>query len=142
LFIQNPIKGDEKMSKINTWFNKIDQLFLLSPSFYTILSGALIGAAINLLTGLIFEKEMSIGVILAILLLFISSASFIRISLILEDLRNEAALKEGIIHPKDFICSKIQDTRGKLWTLLVLALACVTFSIIILYYTVTVVNGG
>jgi len=45
------------MSKTNTWFNKIDRLFLLSPSFYTILSGALIGAAINLLTGLIFTKK-------------------------------------------------------------------------------------
>jgi len=52
------------MSRANTWFNKMDRLFLLSPSFYTILSGALIGASINLLTGLIFTKEaLSIYVI-------------------------------------------------------------------------------
>lgn len=66
------------MSRANTWFNKMDRLFLLSPSFYTILSGALIGASINLLTGLIFTKEAC------------SSGLLVYIGLILEDLHNKA----------------------------------------------------
>jgi len=79
------------MSRANTWFNKMDRLFLLSPSFYTILSGALIGASINLLTGLIFTKEaLSIYVILVIILLLCSSGLLVYIGLILEDLHNKA----------------------------------------------------
>ena len=79
------------MSRANTWFNKMDRLFLLSPSFYTILSGALIGASINLLTGLIFKKEaLSIYVILVIIFLLCSSGLLVYIGLILEDLHNKA----------------------------------------------------
>lgn len=79
------------MDAINRWFNKLEALFFLSPSFYTILSGALIGAAINLLTGLIFTKEMlSKSVIFAILFLFASAGLLVYIGLILEDLNGKA----------------------------------------------------
>jgi hypothetical protein len=79
------------MNKINTWFNKIDPLFLLSPSFYTIVSGALIGAAINLLTGLIFTKKTSSMYIgLVIIFLLGSSGLLAYLGLILEDLRSKA----------------------------------------------------
>ena len=92
------------MSKTNTWFNKIDQLFLLSPSFYTILSGALIGAAINLLTGLIFTKEASsMYMRMVIIFLLCSSGLLAYMGLILEDLRSKAgkdtdSLRRMVLH--------------------------------------------
>ena len=117
-----------KMNKINTWFNKIDRMFLLSPSFYTILSGALIGAAINLLTGLIFAKEMlSINVILPILFLLASSGLFVYISLILEHLRPKAK-------DVDYLLNMIQDHRKKLWISAFVGFACVIISMICLIF--------
>jgi len=114
------------MSKINTWFNKIDKLFLLSPSFYTILSGALIGAAINLLTGLIFTKEMlSVGVILSILFLLASSGLFVYISVTIQHLHSKAK-------DIDYLLGMIRDRRRKLWTSAFVGFACVIISIIFL----------
>ncbi|MDD2665427.1 MAG: hypothetical protein PHD13_01405 [Methanocellales archaeon] len=92
------------MRHINAWFNKMDQLFLLSPSFYIILSGALIGASINLLTGLIFTKEVSsIYVKLVITFLLGSSGLLAYIGLILEDLRSKVgedtdSLRRMVLH--------------------------------------------
>ena len=93
------------MIKINTWFNKIDQLFLLSPSFFIILSGALIGAAINLLTGLIFTKEASSIYIIGLVIIFMigSSGLLAYMGLILEDLRSKAgkdtdSLRRMVLH--------------------------------------------
>ena len=118
------------MSNINPWFDKIDQLFLLSPSFYTILSGALIGAAINLLTGLIFTKRMlSVSMILSILLLFVSSGLFVHISLIIEPLHSKAK-------DIDYLLGMIRnrDHRRKLWTSAFVGSACVIISIIFLIF--------
>lgn len=116
------------MSNINTWFDKIDQLFLLSPSFYTILSGALIGAAINLLVGLIFKKEMlSVSVILSVLFLLASSVLFVYISLIIEHLHSKA-------RDIDYLLDMIRDRRRKLWTLAFVGSACVIISIIFLIF--------
>jgi hypothetical protein len=117
------------MSKIDTWFNKIDQLFLLSPSFYTIFSGALIGAAINLLTAVIFSKEILVDqkiiIFLAILFLLASSVLFVYISLALEQLRSEA-------RDIRYLLDMLFDQRRKLWTSAFVGFACVIIGIIIL----------
>ena len=119
------------MGKTDTWFNKIDQLFLLSPSFYTILSGALIAAAINLLTGFIFTKEMlSAGVIVSILFLLASSGLFIHISLIIEHLHSKAK-------DIDYLLDMIRDRRRKLWTSAFVGFACVIISIIFLIFAMS-----
>lgn len=116
------------MSKTNTWFNRIDQLFLFSPSFYAILSGALIGAAINLLTGLIFAKEiLSVNLILSILFLLASSGLFVYISLILEHLRPKAK-------DVDYLLDMIQDRRKKLWTSAFIGFSCVIISMVCLVF--------
>ena len=72
---------------MDRWF------FSHSPSLYAILSGALIGVGINLLTGLLFAQEGVINepyVILAIAFFLLSSGLFAYISLVLEGLRDEA----------------------------------------------------
>lgn len=119
------------MSKIDTWFNKIDHLFLLSPSFYTIFSGALIGAAINLLTGVIFSKEtlvdQKIIIFLAILFLLASSVLFVYISLALEQLRSEA-------RDIRYLLNMIYDQRRKLWMSAFVGFGCVIIGITLLCY--------
>lgn len=123
------------MSKINTWLNKIDQLFLLSPSFYTILSGALIGAAINLLTGLIFAKgASSIYLILVIIFLLGSSVLLVYISLILEDLRSKAgedtaSLRRMILH-----------RRIKLYPIVFAGFTCLLFGVCFLISILYCIN--
>jgi hypothetical protein len=92
------------MSNKDGWLEKMDRLFLLSPTFYAILSGALIGTAVNLLTGLIFTEEVSsIHVILMIVFLLCSSGLLAYIGIVLEGLRGEAkgnteALKRKILN--------------------------------------------
>lgn len=118
------------MNKTNILFNKIDQLFLLSPSFYTIISGALIAASINLLTGLIFTKEMlSVSVILSILFLLASSGIFVYISLIIEHLQSEAK-------DIDYLLDMIGDRRRKLWTSAFMGFACIIISVILLIFAI------
>jgi len=117
----------------NTLFNKIDKIFLLSPSFYTIISGALIGAAINFLTSLIFMKKSLIGqkaLILSIFFLLLSSGLFVYISLILEGLRNKAK-------DIDFLLGMICNRQKKLWISTFAGLACIIISLIFLHYTIT-----
>jgi len=115
------------MSKRNRWFNKIDQLFLLSPSFYAILSGALIGTAINLLTGLIFtEKASSIYVVLVIIFLLCSSGLLAYIGVILEDLRSEA---KG---DTDTLRRKVLHRRTKVYPIICTGFTCLIVGICLL----------
>lgn len=73
------------LDRVEVWF------FSIPPSFYAIISGALIGAVINLLIGLIFAQEVTdVTILLTIsFLLLSSSACFCIISTILEQLRAE-----------------------------------------------------
>lgn len=69
----------------------MNKLFLLSPSFYIILAGAWIGAAINFFTTIVFErKPFTNQIILVIGSLLVSSAAFVCIGLTLEELRVKA----------------------------------------------------
>jgi len=112
------------------WLNKIDQLFLLSPSFYTILSGALIGAAINLLTGLIFAKQaLSIYLLLAIIFLLGSSALLVYISLILENLRSKAGGDTASLR------RMISNRRIKLYSIIFGGFTCLLFGLCFLIST-------
>ena len=124
------------MSKINGWFfNKIDQLFLLSPSFYTILSGALIGAAIAFLTGLIFTKEASsIYVVLAIIFLLCSSGLLAYTGVILKDLRSEAR------GDTDTLRRKVLHRRKKVYPIICTGFTCLIVGICLLLNILCFVN--
>lgn len=72
-------------------FIKKTKLFSLTPSFYAIIAGALVGAAINLLTGLVFIQEDADKTILGRILIlavciFVTSVAIIYISYYLEKL--------------------------------------------------------
>lgn len=64
-----------------------DRLLSLSPNFYSGISGALIGAAFNLLTGLVFEPQKANNIIiLSIFLVFLSGICFLFLSIKLQEL--------------------------------------------------------
>lgn len=120
------------MDETNIWLNRIDQLFLISPSFYSIISGALISAAINLLTSLVISNEMrSVCMKLSILFLLVSSGFFIFISLVLEHLHSEAK-------DKDYLLDMIENNRKRLYASIFGGFACFFISILFLI----IVAGG
>ena len=111
------------------------RIFSLRPSFYAVFSGALLSIAINLFTNLFFIQKESIDLIFLqftifiILMLIISSGSFIYLSLVLEENREEFVLADFL----DKIHTEI-DLRVKLWFLFLLgsvslALALITVSL-------------
>lgn len=123
------------MSKTDTWLNKIDQLFLPSPSFYAILSGALIGAAINLLTGLIFTKEASsIYIGLVIIFLLTSSGLLAYTGLILEDLRSKAG------GDTDSLRRKVFHRRKKLYPITFIGFTCLLVGVCLLISILCSIN--
>ena len=114
------------MSETNTDWT--DRIFFLPPSFWAILAGAWIGAAINILTGLVFSKDKSSTcVILSIIFLLSSSSSFVYIFLNIED----AHLKAKDIHNK---LDMIRDRKKKLLPAFRIGVECTTISIILLLY--------
>lgn len=126
---------DEKMVKIIGMNNlnisrKADQiLFTISPSFYTTLSGAIIGAMVNLITGILFATGIQINLklaILAILSLLISSGLFIYLSLLVERLHREAK-------DVDLLLGKIQDQRKNLYISFFVGFISIIVAIIFLY---------
>jgi len=68
-------------------------LLLISPTFYAIVSGGLIGATVNLLTGLMFSQPLlGLASLIWASLLFVGSAILlIYVSIRLEDIRFVAA---------------------------------------------------
>lgn len=110
--------------------NKIDKLFSLSPSFYAILSGALISIGINLLTSLFFDQEATINrtfLILAIIFLLISSVPLISVSLVLEELRSKAEVKGKLLR-------MLKDRRTTLWPLTSSGFASIIAGVVFLYF--------
>jgi uncharacterized membrane protein len=88
---------------------RIDRAFLISPSFYAVISGAFIGVAANLFTGLISIQEGFIrtSIWLAIFSLLVSSGSFLYICIVLEPLQESFRGKD--------LRSKIETRRKRLW---------------------------
>lgn len=86
------------------------------PSFHAIIAGAFISIAVNLLTGLILEQEISdrlcVHVEWSIAFLLISSGVFVWITIILEDLHS------GVPSRKQ-LTSKVKDGLEILITLLI-----------------------
>ncbi len=118
------------MIQKNNINNKIDGIFLLSPLFFTIISGALIGATINLITGLIYSKEMlSYLVIISILFLFISSLLFVYISIVIEQLHSKAK-------DKSYLRNMIFHHRTQLWSTTFVSFAFIAISIVLLILAV------
>lgn len=132
----------EKVSKvvklnIDTYKLKIDiaeeWLFSLPPSFSAIVSGALIGTATNLLTGLIFAQEVvNTTILLAISFLFLSSACFCIICVILEQSRAEVT-GEGEATRKQNLRGEIHKRRTTLWRLFIGGLVSISSGIILIY---------
>jgi len=114
------------MSETNKdWY---DRIFSLPPSFWTILAGAWIGAAMSTLTGLVFSKDkLLIWVILSIVYLLFSSFSFVYIFVILEDVNLNA---KGIYNKLDMI----RDQKKKLLPAFRIGIECTAISIILLLY--------
>ena len=107
--------------------SKIDKLFLIYPSFYTIISGGIIAAAINLITGLVFTRDiLSTCMIFGIFVLFISSILFIYISLTLESLRFKAE------DPKDLL-RVISHRRMPLWGSFIVGFECIIVGICLIF---------
>ncbi|HMB45300.1 MAG TPA: hypothetical protein VKL21_05715 [Candidatus Methanoperedens sp.] len=84
-------------------------VFLFSPSFYAIIAGALIGAWINLLTGLVFSPrdQNIIKILFMAVCIFMSSITIIYISFDLEKLNRrvstEVSEKENSIRLDELI---------------------------------------
>jgi len=95
-----------------------ESLFLLSPSFYAMISGAIIGAAINLLTSLIFVSNVKIDVTLVkfgIVAIFISAICIGKISFILEEIRSRITNVDDENTRKYRLIQLTLGERKKLW---------------------------
>ncbi|GEM_PF-3162919 len=118
----------DKLDKMEEW------LFSLPPSFYAIVSGALIGAATNLLTGLVFAPEganVTMRLVkLAIFLIFLSSVCFCVISIILELLHTEV-IGEDKATRKYNLHGELHEQRKILWPLFIGGLVSIGIGIII-----------
>jgi hypothetical protein len=105
---------------------RIDRAFLISPSFYAVISGAFIGVAANLFTALISIQEGFIrtSIWLAIFSLLVSSGSFLCICITLEPLQESFRGKD--------LRKKIKIGRKRLWSSAFVGCAGVIMSIIFL----------
>lgn len=79
-------------------FIKRTKLFSFPPSFYAIIAGALVGAAINLLTGLVFiqedaDKTIFGRILILAVCIFVTSVAIIYISYYLEKLNIQVSFE-------------------------------------------------
>ncbi len=102
-----------------------DKAFLISPSFYAVISGAFIGVAANLFTGLISIQEGFIrtSIWFAIFSLLVSSGSFLYICIVLEPL--QVSYRGTDLH------DKIKEWRKHLWSSAFVG--CASFIICIIF---------
>lgn len=111
------------------------KIFSLRPSFWTLLSGCLLSIAINMLTNLFFVQEESFDlkflqfVFSIIASLLISSGSFIGLSLVLEEYREEYILADFL----DKI-TKDEHLRVKLWVLFLIGLISLISALLAIFY--------
>jgi len=113
---------------------KLSRFFFLSPSFFAMISGAGIGITTGILINFIKEKliENPIGII-TILLFFISSLSFVSISLKLEYFKDELERKERRPTRED-MWDLIKDWQVYLWSLFWFGVVCFELGIIFIFY--------
>lgn len=109
--------------KLNAEYTAVDKVeewvFSLPPSFFAIVSGAFIGTATNLLTGLIFDEKVPIdGLLRAIFLIFASAACFCCISIILEQIHIEVSGEDKITRRYN-LRGEIYKRRKILWLLFI-----------------------
>jgi hypothetical protein len=105
--------------------------FMVSPSFYAIVGGGVIGAMTNLLTNLPFNNEAitrSCGFWLSILSLLVSTACWVFISISLEEIRS-AVNEGGILTRQPMIRMEIERKAQGLWTVLAGGLATLGFAV-------------
>jgi len=86
--------------ELTTWEKR---LLSLSPASYAMVSAALIGAAINLLTGLVFQPQAANNIIiLSIFLAFLAAFCFCVLSIQLQELREATSNKDKVTAENDF----------------------------------------
>jgi hypothetical protein len=128
----NYLRGVEK--KLRLVLRRLEEsLFSLSPSFYAMVSGAVIGAATNLVTSLLSTSSGAhdlLPVKLGILGMFLSAVSFGHICLILEGIRDRVT--EGDALTKRYrLLQLISGERKKLWISMMVGFVSVITGIIL-----------
>jgi hypothetical protein len=113
---------------IGSFLKKIDNLFsTLSLSFYSILVAALIGAIVNVVTGLILARTINMKSAIGIIILLVIPGLLIYFYIYLEKLqktsRNDYDYKD-----------KIKTNLSKIHLLVILILTLFVASIIIIYF--------
>jgi len=122
--------------RCRTIVNRLEELFFsFSPSFYAIISGALIGTATNLLTSLIFIQEGSLSfdirlIKISILSIYISSACFAYVSLTLEQIRGQVKESDDATKKKRLL-NLISGHRNKLWLSTIIGLISITLGAVL-----------
>ena len=133
--VNKAMKSNIDSRKHRLTVNRIEEWFFSPPpSFYAIVSGALIGIATSLLTGLLFAQEVRNNtILLAIFFIFLSSVCFCFISIIIEQLRAEVT-GEGEATRKLNFRGEIHRRREILWTLSIGGLVSIVTGITLIYY--------
>lgn len=102
-----------------------DRVFLLSPSFFALISGTLLSILIDLFKSLFFIQERQIYLVFSIVTLIISFGCFLYISLELEQLREKTALSD--------LLEKIRvatPLRRKLWLTFLVGVICLVLALV------------
>lgn len=115
--------------RFNLFCELSDKLFMQSPSLFSLISGSLIGAAVNILTGLSNTPTMKFNLIFAAFFLLLSSIPLIKINLILEDIRSMGVQNNAL-----YIELKRKDNRIQLRKYLMLFTILFLISLVILIY--------
>jgi hypothetical protein len=111
---------------IKRWYVFIppDEWFLITPSVWAFISGALISVAVNLLTGirLSASSSESMNVCVSTFLFIFSAIVFARISMVLE-------ICKEMVHPKE----RIRDKKQELSILFLLSLLFLVMGLIFMW---------
>lgn len=112
----------------------IDRVFFLPPSFFALLSGALLGTSLNFLTNMLPliqpVKHVEISA-LATLLVLCSSILLGYISITLEDMRDKM---KGLSEEKQHLRIHIKDRWKPLWFSLFSGIALVIIGFLVQYF--------
>jgi len=117
------------INKSNSPYELLDKIFMQPPSLFSLISGSLIGAAINILTGLSNTPTIEFSLIFVAFFLLLSSIPLFKINLILEDIRSM-----GIQNNALYVELKRDYNRIRLRKYLILFIIFLMVSLVILIY--------
>jgi hypothetical protein len=115
--------------------SRIHNIFLLSPSLFSLIGGSLIGAATNLLTNLNDINKLNFYIIvISSALILLSSLFFIWLSLTLEDNRHKQPDDELFLY-------NIEDSLPRLTKILVCGILFLIIGVSVLIYHNLMINS-